>query len=168
MPVAKFTQSEIDHLVSCPKTVDSPPSKSLVQDGAHWRNEAKLVAKDDTKGTFSMYLRKNAFFEENFSVGLVYSSNDGRGEITLLRCNGKHGPCNAQYDPNNWHAHNHIHRARESDLEAGYRPEKHAILTTEFASLEEAVQYFVKAVNLDSTDAAMHFPDNKQWKQFPG
>jgi hypothetical protein len=164
--VAKFTQSEIDRLIACPKTVDSPPSTALVRDGAHWRNGAGLIATDDTKGTFLMYLRKNAFFDENFSVGLVYSSNDGRGDITLLRCNGKHGAFNAQYDPNNWHTHNHIHRANESDLEAGFRPEKHAVATTEFASLEEAVQYFVKAVNLDSKAAAKYFPDEKQGHLF--
>jgi hypothetical protein len=98
MPVAKFTQSEIDGLIACPKTVDSPPSKAPVREGAHWRNGAGLIATDDTKGIFSMYLRKSAFFEENFSVGLIYSSNDGRGDITLLRCNGKHGAFNAQYD----------------------------------------------------------------------
>jgi len=169
MPVAKFTQSEIDRLISCPKSVDYAPSKSLVKDGAYWRNRAGLVATDDTEGTFSMYIRQNVAFEENFSVGLVYSSNDGRGEVTLLRCNGKHGAFNSQYDPDNWHTHNHIHKASESDIDAGFRPEKHATSTTEFASLEEAVQYFVKVVNLDAKDAAKHFPSDKQGTlEFPG
>jgi hypothetical protein len=169
MPVAKFTQSEIDRLISCPKSIDSAPSKSLVDDGAYRRNGAGLVATDGTQGAFSMYIRQNVAFEENFSVGLVYSSNDGRGDITLLRCNGKHGAFNAQYDPNNWHTHNHIHKASESDLDAGFRPEKHATLTTAFASLEEAVQYFLKTVNLNAKDAAKHFPDEKQGTlEFPG
>lgn len=115
-----------------------------------------------------MFMRKNVFFEENFSVGLVYSSNDGRGDIILLRCNGKHGPFNAQYDPNNWHTYNHIHRASESDLDAGFRAEKHATQTTEFASLEEAIQYFVKTVNLDIKSAEKYFHDQKQGNLFPG
>jgi hypothetical protein len=160
--VAIYTQAEIDQLIACPKMVTEPPAKELKLEGANYRNDARLIASDDTKGAFSVFIRKNADFPENFSIGLIYSPNDGiRQEINLLRCNGKHGVCN-RGDPNHPHWNYHIHRASEAALEAGEAAEKYAVTTAEFASLEEAVQYFVKAVNVNPLDVSKHFPKGVQ------
>lgn len=44
-------------------------------------------------------------------------------------------------------------------MNAGLKPEKYAALTTDYASYEEAVPYFVKLINLDSAEMRKHFPD---------
>ena len=49
-------------------------------------------------------------------------------------------------------------------IDAGLRPEKAAAVCLDFASYEEALQYFLKAVNV--TDAMTHFPDLAQ-RRFP-
>jgi hypothetical protein len=97
-------------------------------------------------------------FQENFSIGLTYSPHDGRDTLTLLRCNGKHGDYNKSFDPAHPHCDFHIHKATEEALTAGFAPEKCAEKTTEFASFEEALQVFVRMINLSSADAEKHFP----------
>lgn len=127
-------------------------------DRAHWRNDAKLVASNEIQGDFVMFMRKNEDFPENFSIGLIYNPHDGRGEITLFRCNGKYGDFNRSVDPGHPHFGYHIHRATENAIEAGLSPEKDAVKTTEFASFEEGLQFFLKEVNLNARDARKHFP----------
>jgi hypothetical protein len=131
-------------------------------DGAQFRNAAKLIALNETKGEFTIFMRQNADFPENFSIGLTYSPHDGREAITLLRCNGKHGDFNESFDQEHPHWDFHIHLASENAIEAGFTPEKFAVKTTEYASFEEALQLFVKKVNLDAEDAEKHFPTKNQ------
>ncbi|WP_420238107.1 hypothetical protein ACOBR2_00415 [Telmatobacter bradus] len=158
-----FTQIELDELIHCPKRVVEAPRREMKQEGAYQRNAAKLVAMNEVEGGFSVFLRKNEDFSENFSIGLIYSPGDGRDAITLLRCNGKHGDYNKSFDPEHPHCDFHIHRATERAIEAGYAPEKFADKTTEFASFEEALQVFVKMINLSSDDARKYFPANTQF-----
>jgi hypothetical protein len=80
----------------------------------------------------------------------MYNPNDGRSEIKLLRCNGKHGVFNRGnngFDPGHPHWDFHIHKASEDALDSGNTAEK---------------QYFVKAVNIDQRDADLYFPTNIQ------
>lgn len=160
--MAIFSQGEIDALISCPKGISEAPKKEMKLFGAHWRNDAKLAASDSLPGEFAMFMRKNEDFPENFSIGLIYNPHDGRGEIVLLRCNGKHGEFNRSFDPAHPHSDFHIHRATEIAIDAGQSSEKDAVKTTEFASFEEALQFFVKAVNLNARDAQKHFPASTQ------
>jgi hypothetical protein len=88
------------------------------------------------------------------------SQRDGASEILLLRCNGPHGGYNDSFDPNNPHWGFHVHRASAAMIEAGLRPERIATATKEFASYEEALQYFFSTTNV--TDAWPHFPDVAQ------
>jgi hypothetical protein len=164
--MAPFTQADVDQLITCAKEISEAPARELKLEGAHWRNDAKLVASDGTKGSFSMFLRRSEDFPENFSIGLTYSPNDGRPSIMLVRCNGKHGVFNNGSDPAHPHWDYHIHRATERAIEAGFAPEKYAEKTNEFASYEEALQYFVKAVNLNAVDASRYFPAAIQTQLF--
>jgi len=129
---------------------------------AHWRNDAKLTASNEIKGEFVMFMRQSEDFPENFSIGLKYYPHDGRSAITLLRCNGQHGNFNKSFDPDHPHSYYHIHRANEDAIEAGETAEKGAYKTEEYASFEEALQYFVKAINLNAQDAQKYFPPNTQ------
>ena len=111
-------------------------------------------------------MRQNAAFGENFTVGLRYCSDDARGEIILLRCNGAHGLYNGQGSQDHAHFDYHIHNASEAAIDAGERPEKYALKTREFASVEEALQYFVKRINIVAEDAAEYFPPHRQMPLF--
>lgn len=161
--MAAFTQIEIDALIRCPKKVVEAPRRTMRQEGAYLRNAAKLAAVNEVEGDFLIFLRENEDFPENFSIGLIYSPRDGRDAITLLRCNGKHGDYNKSFDPEHPHCDFHIHRATERAIEAGYAAEKFADKTMEFASFEEALQVFVKMINLNSDDARKYFPANTQF-----
>jgi len=157
-----FSQDEIDALISCSKGISEAPKREMRLDGAHLRNTAKLIALDNTKGEFIVFMRQSEDFPENFSIGLSYSPCDGRETIKLLRCNGKHGDYNGSFDQDHPHFDFHIHQASEKAIEAGYLPEKFATKTTEYASFEEAIQCFVKAINLNARDAEKYFPPNSQ------
>jgi hypothetical protein len=157
-----FRQNEIDALIGCPKEIFVAPKRKMVLSGAHWRNDATLTASNGIRGEFAMFMRKNEEFPENFSIGLIYHPHDGRGEITLFRCNGPHGYFNSGIDPTHPHFDYHIHQASEKAIEAGAAPEKFAAKTTEYASYEEALQCFVKAVHLNEKDAQKYFPAKTQ------
>lgn len=163
-----YTQNEIDALIACPKKISDPPARELKLSDGHWRKDMKMVASpiasNDIKGTFSAFMRINEDFPENFSVGLVYQPNDGRKEIPLLRCNGKHGIYNGVFDPAHPHFDFHIHKADEKLVDSGLRADRNAHKTAEYASFEEALQYFLKAINLDALDIDQYFFDNKQIK----
>lgn len=162
-----FRQPEIDDLISCQKQVSVPPKREMTLIGADWRNDAKLIASNGTDGVFQVFIRKSEVFPENFSIGLMYNPQDDPEAITLFRCNGRHGDFNASIDPDHPHCFFHIHRASEEAIEAGCKPEKFAFKTTEFASFEEALQYFVKAINLNSKDVEKHFPSSEPFLPFP-
>ena len=162
--MATFTQAEIDDLIRCPKEISEAPSREMRKDGAHLRNDAKMTATDGTNGFFALFVRQSSDFPENFSVGLCYHPLDGRPELGLLRCNGKHGQFNRgnnAFDPSHPHWHFHIHRATQEALDSGCDAEKNATVSTEFASLKEAVRYLLKTVNLSAKDAAKYFPVNQ-------
>jgi len=165
--VRNFNQSEIDNLISCPKHVSVPPKREMTLDGADWRNDAKLIASNSKDDVFSIFMRKNEDYPENFSIGLRYSPQDEPETITPIRCNGPHGDFNASIDPDHPHCFFHVHRASQEAIEAGCKPERFASKTTEFASYEEALQYFVKAINLDPKDVEKHFPSSAQIPLFP-
>jgi hypothetical protein len=69
---------------------------------------------------------------------------------------------NCQGSQDHPHFDYHIHTASEAAIDAGEKPEKYAVKTNEFASVEEAIQYFVKRVNIAAKDVAKHFPSNRQ------
>lgn len=160
--MALFNDAEIDDLISCPKEIFEPPAKTLKLVGGHWRNDAKMKAAADTKGIFFMFMRRNEDLPENFSVGLRYNANDGRSEITLLRCNGKHGEFTGTGDQSHPHWDFHIHKATAIAQDAGFAAEKFAARTNEFASYEQAIQYFVRTVNLSAEAASKFFYDDPQ------
>lgn len=133
---------------------------------ADWRNNAEMLASDETNGVFSVFMRRNEDLPENFSVGLRYTANDGRPEIILLRCNGKHGAFTGAGDEKHPHWRFHIHKASAIAQDRGFPAEKYATETSEFASYEQAIEFFVKAVNLDPHDVDKHFPNNVQSNLF--
>ena len=155
----EHTQTELDELITCPKEFAEPPRRELRLEGNQRRNDMRLRSRDGDR-EFRVFVRMHDEFNENFSIGLVHLPKDGSGELVLLRCNGPHGEYNASFDPQHPHAEFHVHRASENALRAGFRPEKWADRTENFASYKEALSYFLREVNI--TDAGAYFPDARQ------
>jgi hypothetical protein len=107
-------------------------------------------------------MRKNEDFEENFSMGLVYSPKDVRGDVCIFRCNGPHGP-HVSFDHHDRH---HLHVAKEETLNSGLKAERTAFITQEYASFDDALGYFLKKCNI--TDAEKYFPNILQRRLFEG
>ena len=157
----RYTQQEIDALITCLKVVSEAPKREMKLDRGHFRNDMRLKSTDG-KLEFRVFMRRNEDLPENFSIGLAFLAKDGSGEVILLRCNGPHGGYNDSFDPDHPHWDYHVHRASAEMIEAGLRPEKIATSNEDFASYEEAVQYFLKATNI--TDAGTYFADLAQGK----
>ena len=154
-----YTQQELEDLIGCPKIVSEPPKEQMKPDRGHLRNDMRLKSVEGDR-EFRVFLRRSVDLPENFSIGLVYLPEDGTGEVVLLRCNGPHGGYNDSFDPEHPHWDCHVHRATGQMIEAGLRPERAATINRDFASYEEAVQYFLRVTNI--TDARTYFADLAQ------
>jgi hypothetical protein len=163
--VASYSDDELRALISCPKMISETPKREMKLVGADWRKDMKLLS-EGVAGQFLVFMRRNDDFPENFSIGLTYQPNDTRGDVTLLRCNGPHGEYSGRLDPKHPHWGFYVHEATAEVMESGFRAEKNAKKTGEYASFEEAIQYFLKRVNLRKTDAGKHFPDPLQGMSF--
>lgn len=142
-----YTQAELDALISCAKTVSEAPRQTLKLDRGSYRNDLKLVSENEE--VFSVFMRINESFQENFSIGLVYHPADEPRAIVLLRCNGRHGEhTNAPAAEPIPHYDYHVHTAQADLMSQGQAPERFAEITQEYASYEEALAYFVGRVNI--------------------
>lgn len=150
-----YTQQQLENLVSCPKIVSEPPKEQMKPDRGYLRNDVRLKSVEDDR-EFRVLLRRSVDLPEDFSIGLVFLPKDGTGEVVLLRCNGPHGGYNDSFDPEHPHWDCHVHRATAQMMEAGLRPEKKAAISEDFASFEEAVQYFLKVTNV--REGPTYFP----------
>ncbi|QMV19333.1 hypothetical protein GOB94_12050 [Granulicella sp. 5B5] len=154
-----MTDTEIQRLLNLPKQISDPPSKNWRTEDLHRRKDFRLVSKDgDVR--FRAFARQHVRFPENFSVGLEYEPDDGTDSVILIRCNGPHGDFNRAINPLHPHYHPHIHIATAEAIDAGQRAECHAEITTEFASIKEAIRYFLNAVAVDANDQSRYFSDD--------
>ncbi len=155
-----LSDPEIEKLIVCPKRIIEPPKKEMQLVNGHWRKDMKLQSVDE-ECDFSVFMRKNEDFEENFSIGLIYKPRDIKGEIPLLRCNGPHGP-HVLFDH---HDRFHIHKADQENLASGIRAERTAYITREYASFQDALGYFIKKCNI--IEAGKYFFGVLQRELFP-
>ncbi|MEI8174086.1 MAG: hypothetical protein WCH07_11485 [Deltaproteobacteria bacterium] len=150
-----WAQAELDELVSCSKKVVDPPRKEMRSEGGHQRKDMTLSSMDG-KWRFSVFMRVNEKFPENFSIGLVHDPRNEPGELVLLRCNGPHGEHdNSPFEDSHPHLGYHIHRARADVIDSGLSPEKFAALTDAYASFQEALHHFLTLANI--VDAEGYF-----------
>lgn len=154
-----YTSLELIKFLAIPKLISDPPRREMRLERGHWRSDMRLKSIGGDED-FRVFMRKSEEFAENFSIGLVYIPKDGSGEIVLLRCNGPHGEFNRTFDPSHPHYTFHIHLAKEAAIAFGERAESYAAPCSEFASYEEALQYFIRTVNIEN--AGEYFPDLAQ------
>jgi hypothetical protein len=151
-----YSADDIMRLISCKKKTVQPPKKGLTLERGSFRNDMQLES-EDGKEKFSVFLRKNQEFAENFSIGLRYHPRDGQS-FNLFRCNGPHGlHVDLEIEPDSHYAY-HVHEAQADRVNEGNLSERHVTVTDKYASYEEALNYFIKAVGI--TDAAKHFPEH--------
>jgi len=155
-----YTDEELQILTDCPKIIKNGPKKAMSTEGQYQRSEMDLIAEDNDALTFHVFMRRNLNLKEDFPIGLNFRHIEERDIICLLRCNGPHGIFLGQRDPDNHYFKHHIHRAKQSNLEAGQKPEKGGEETTAYASYEDALTYFLTIINVQNVDE--FFPDRRQ------
>lgn len=148
-----YTDNIIQELLECEKQVVDPPSKDFKEDRGQLKKVFSLQSIDG-KYAFNAFIRGNIYFNENFSVGLDYNPKEEKGTLCLLRCNGAHGE-NIVFPH---HSYFHIHKANAESINSGLKPESNIVETDDYASLEEAIQYFILTINITINDRRKYFP----------
>jgi len=141
-----------------PKVIAQPPRREWDEERGSFRNDMALTSLDGAHA-FTVFMRRNRDFPENFSIGLCYWPKDSARPIHLLRCNGPHGDINRARTPSN-HFMYHIHPADAELLNAGLDPLGHSRVTTEYASDRDGIVYFCRRTNVN--DFERYFPVNVQ------
>lgn len=153
----RYSQGEIEGLITCKKRIADPPRKEMKADRGSLRNDMQLESLDGKMG-FAVFMRINERFPENFSIGLNFIPRDEPGSFCLLRYNGPHGEhINAPIEEDHPHFGYHIHNAKAELIEAGILPEKYAEITETYASYKEALFQFMKIINIQ--DGEQYFDD---------
>ena len=140
-----LTDQEIQDLIRSPKEIkEKIPVRGYKEEHGHRRCNLKLESTEDKEiKLFSVFIRQNSFFLENFSIGLRYQTNDRMlGSVTLVRYNGPHGETSRSQDGH--YAEPHIHRITAGEIESGsIQPqESHREITDRYSTLEEALNIF--------------------------
>jgi hypothetical protein len=158
-----YTQEEIENLIRCPKVFPEPIKTGMRLERGHQRNDMRLLSQDGVNA-FSVFIRINESFPENFSIGLVFHPRDEPGSFCLLRCNGPHGEFIGNALTPDHHFHCHIHKAKAENMSDGARPERGGEATDHYASFKEALRYFLDTTNV--LCAEDYFPSSYQTTLF--
>jgi hypothetical protein len=104
----------------------------------------------DGANNFSAFLRYSEDFQEDFSIGLIYLSNEGKTYM-IFRCNGPHGESVSDFLTENPHYGHHTHTIKPETANS-----MESALTTEYATYQDAISYFIKKCNIIGAD--QYFP----------
>ena len=164
-----LTDDEIQGLLDHPKTIaGKTPRAGYKTEAGHRRADLTLEATAGSSATaFSVFIRQNLRFIENFSIGLRYRSNiAGLGDVTLVRYNGPHGEMSIQ--PDGHYAKPHIHRITAVELASGSRApkEQHRTITDRYVTLDDALRTFFSDLNINGVQ--QFFPELVQRRMFNG
>lgn len=149
-----YTETEIARLISCQKTIKDAPRRDMKEENRHRRNDLTVVSAEGED--FDVFIRQSLEFAEDFSLGLVYRTEDGR-RILLVRYNGQHEQSPQGFAGHPHYAY-HIHRATAENLDNG-RYEKHpASITEAYASFDETIGAFMQDTGIQGWDK--YFPNS--------
>ena len=159
---------EIETLISLPKDIVSKtPVVGYKNENRSRRCELELMARSGPSAEFSVFIRQNEKFIENFSIGLRYKTKDRTlGTITLVRYNGPHGETSR--GPGGHFGRPHIHRVTSRELAEGNREpqERHREITDRFSTYEEALLVFF--TDIASSNHRDFFGEIRQLELFNG
>jgi len=158
-----LNQSEIDGLISEPKRITrANPTHGMKPDGRNEKKNLDMVSVDENH-RFDVFIRKNLSLIEDFSVGLIYKSNQKElGDVMLIRFNGSHGQ--SDWSERLHYSAFHIHTITEDFLRKGIREPKNIELTDRFSSLDQALAEFFSDIVVENWQA--YFPELKQMPMF--
>ena len=159
---------EIETLIRLPKDIVSKtPAVGYKNENRNRRCELDLMARSGPSAEFSVFIRQNDMFIENFSIGLRYKTKDRMlGTITLVRYNGPHGETRS--GPGGHFGRPHIHRVTSRELAEGNREpqERHREITDRFSTYEEALLVFF--ADIASSNHRAFFGEIQQLELFNG
>ena len=163
-----LTNQQIHNLVTSPKRIlRKVPAVGYQHENRQRRGDLQLEAVADSNYRFSVFIRQNTQFIENFSIGLRYQTGDSlMGTIILIRYNGPHGESSKQ--PDGHFGKSHIHRITEEALGSGsaHPQETDREITDLYATFEEALALFLS--NIGVTNPEDYFPRFLQGRLFNG
>ena len=149
MSARLYTDEELVALRSMPKQVTNPGarwSEKPRSRPAHHQRMFQANGQQDEEARFSVYQRQNLVDESDFSCGISYLPPGGP-PLTLARYNGPgHVHGDIAYRP-------HIHRASETAISEGRKPESDAVDTDRFETLEGALYCLIQDFNVNGIKA---------------
>ncbi len=151
-----YTQSELENLISCHKEIIHPPKQNFSEIGGHLSNNMQLKSTDGLH-SFYVFIRINAKFIENFTIGLRYTPRDGSDHFNLLRCQGPHGEYRGTLTEGDPHFEYHIHIAKAENIAEGKLAEKIGEFTDSYSTYEDALAYFVRRCNIIGAEEHFNF-----------
>lgn len=159
---------EIESLVRLPKNIVSKtPAVGYRNENLHRRCELELTASSNPITEFTVFIRQNDKFIENFSIGLRYKTKDRTlGTITLVRYNGPHGETSR--GPGGHFGRPHIHRVTARELAEGNREpqERHRDITDRYSTFEQALSVFFR--DIAASNYLDYFGELRQLELFNG
>lgn len=139
-----FDEAFLNELITCPKLIVLPQQKDFKTENKSKKNDIKLIS-EDKQYSFSVFIRQNTEFTENFSIGLSYIDTTGK-EFKLIRFNGNHGENKNRTD--HPHFHYHIHTISIENLNNGSTELSDVSITDKYAAFEDALLYFFDFTNI--------------------
>ena len=163
-----LTDNEIQGLIASSKLItNKSPARSYREEDGYRRGSLTLESVGEEKERFSVFIRQNIRFIENYSIGLRYQTqNKDLGSVTLIRYNGPHGESNRDEDGH--FGRPHIHRITAEELQSGsLQPqESHREITDRYSTFENALVVFLQDVGV--TNWKDYFPELNQGELFGG
>lgn len=161
-----LTSIKIEELIKYPKKIiKKVPNTGYKPDGNSRRCDLNLATLDTKDEVFSVFIRQNNEFIENYSIGLRYQSNNKElGTVTLVRYNGPHGETSHHKDGH--YNKPHIHRITAAGLASGNSmpQENNREITERYNTLEQAIDVFFTDIGV--TNHLDYFPRNTQQDLF--
>lgn len=136
-----ITDQDIEMLIKCQKVIRIKPRRLPEEIDGSFRNKFDLSS-DESGFDFSVFTRQLIKFSEDFSIGLMLKHPEF-GDVTLLRCNGFHGPtAKGKYEIEH-HRQAHLHKMSASQIEKGFCLNPKIIdVTTEYHDFDSAMLFF--------------------------
>lgn len=157
-----ISESLLNEVLFCHKCAIRADRKRMAFDNRHRKNTVYLIS-EDKKYEYKLYMRQSEEFLEDFSVGLIWTNPTQHIDITknsvmLLRCQGPHdGKAPLGTDI---HHDYHIHRISLNDFqERRYQKPSDRILTSNFASFEQALFYLISNYKVDNIETVIDLPE---------
>jgi len=141
-----LSDDQIKYLLTAPKRVVSQSRPKSSKGSERWDYTIRL----SDGSTLILYARQNIIEDESFSCGLRL---DRDGEtFTLCRYNGASHPHKNPIENEQLVFVEHIHMATERYQVAGMEPDKFAIITDRYKTLNQALKCLVEDCNIEGVD----------------